>query len=411
MPEKSELHTEEIKLGAQIQRVLQSIRTHLKMDIGFVSEFDRGRRWFRYVDGDSPIFTAGDSNPLPESYCSYIVKGKIPRLLQNAIDDPIAIAIEATRTIPVGAHISVPIILFGTTWGTLCCFSYTPNYELGDRELAHMQLGADLIAGLLEAATIARGDYLEIEKSIDKIISDRNIQMVYQPIYRLSDDRVVAFEALARFNLVPIRSPDKWFADAERVGRGIDLEFLAIEEAMAGFLSLPRHTSISLNLSPAAILSDRFAIMFEAMPLEHVILEVTEHSQIECYSTLKSAIRRFRDQGLRLAIDDVGAGHASFRHVLDLAPDLIKLDMSLTRNIDSDVGRQALASAITQFGREMGCEVVAEGVETDNELLTLRRVGVTKVQGFLVSRPLTLKDASTILLTGRLLARRLSPSG
>lgn len=91
-----------------------------------------------------------------------------------------------------------------------------------------------------------------------------------------------------------------------------------------------------------------------------------------------------------MAVDDAGAGYASFRHILKLKPDVIKLDSSLIRNVDSDTGCRALAAALIRFAEETGCKVVAEGVETQEELTMLRRLEVSKAQGYLLGRPLPL---------------------
>ncbi len=398
--DKNQHDLEEVGLTQLIQHVLCVVRCSIGMDFGFVSEFDGGLRIFRYVDGCLANIRPGDGSPLAESYCYYIVKGEMPALLRDALEDPIAASLPATKELPVGAHVSVPIRLSdGGFFGTLCCLSYKPNDRLGSQQVALLELGASIIARILETAGVRRDNYLTTERMILEVLKNRTIGIVYQPICRLADQRIVAFEALARFPQQPIRSPDRWFADAERVGLGVELEFLAVEEAMASFLSLPQPSSISLNLSPASIASDRFSILFDALPLDRVILEVTEHAAIDSYETLRTRLAPLRDRGLRLAIDDVGAGYSSFRHVLDLEPNLIKLDISLTRNINLDLGRQALAESISQFGRRTDCEVVAEGVETEEELKTLTEAGVTKVQGYLISKPLPLDLARSISLT------------
>jgi len=99
------------------------------------------------------------------------------------------------------------------------------------------------------------------------------------------------------------------------------------------------------------------------------------------------ALKPLRKRGLRIAVDDTGAGHSSFRHILQMHPDYIKLDMSLSRGIDRDPARRALASALIWFAREIGCKLVAEGVEKASELRTLRDIGVKIVQGHLIARP------------------------
>ena len=117
------------------------------------------------------------------------------------------------------------------------------------------------------------------------------------------------------------------------------------------------------------------------------MLEVTEHALVEDYERLADVLGPLRSKGLRLAVDDAGAGYASFRHILKLKPDVIKLDSSLIRNVDSDTGCRALAAALIRFAEETACKVVAEGVETEAELAMLRRLQVNKAQGYLLGRP------------------------
>jgi EAL domain-containing protein (putative c-di-GMP-specific phosphodiesterase class I) len=108
-------------------------------------------------------------------------------------------------------------------------------------------------------------------------------------------------------------------------------------------------------------------------------------------------LRPLRARGLRLAVDDAGAGYASFRHILRLRPDHIKLDMSLTRNIDTDKSKRALALALIEFARETGSELIAEGIETQGELATLRELGVMRGQGYLLGRPAPFSAAQQLL--------------
>ncbi len=130
------------------------------------------------------------------------------------------------------------------------------------------------------------------------------------------------------------------------------------------------------------------------------MVELTEHAAVASYEALRDALAPLRNRGLGLAIDDVGAGHATLRHVLDLAPEIIKLDRSLIRAIDAHSARRALTEALTGYGRHIGCEIVAEGVETQAEYAVLRGIGVTRVQGFLTGRPIPLAAAASLPLSG-----------
>jgi len=123
------------------------------------------------------------------------------------------------------------------------------------------------------------------------------------------------------------------------------------------------------------------------VPAGRIVLEITEHSPVSDYDVLRRALEPLRELGVRVAIDDVGAGFASMRHVLRLDPDLLKLDMTLTRAIDADTSRHALVVALVAFAAQVGAGVVAEGVETQEELSALEDAGVQFAQGFLLARP------------------------
>ena len=127
------------------------------------------------------------------------------------------------------------------------------------------------------------------------------------------------------------------------------------------------------------------------------MLEITEHAHVDDYDQLLGALQPLRQAGVRVAVDDAGAGYASLQHILQLKPDLIKLDMALTRNIDADRPRRALASALIGFAQETGSRIIAEGVETAGELAVLRDLGVEKAHGFFLGRPTSLEHALKLI--------------
>jgi EAL domain-containing protein (putative c-di-GMP-specific phosphodiesterase class I) len=386
--------TEAMSSDAHIRKVLNIVRTHLDMDVGFVAEFVDGKRVFRHVDGDQSPVAPGDSGLLEDSYCQRVVDGRLPELMTDACDNAEALTISATRELPVGAHMSVPLRLpDGRVFGTFCCFSFLANPSLNARDLRILRAFAAIVADLIHEELDAQRELKQKRERIEKVIANQAFHVRYQPIYRLNDETVAGFEALARFEAEPYRSPDKWFAEADEVGLGEELEIALARKALEALSEFPKDVLLSVNFSPATIMTSSFAQLFATLPLDRVVLEVTEHAAVANYTELSARLHPFRLRGLLLAVDDAGAGHSSFRHVLDLRPDTIKLDMSLTRNIDRDRGRQALASALSMFGRAMGSQIVAEGVESEAELDALRRVGVTKVQGYLTGRPMPLADA------------------
>jgi EAL domain-containing protein (putative c-di-GMP-specific phosphodiesterase class I)/CheY-like chemotaxis protein len=223
------------------------------------------------------------------------------------------------------------------------------------------------------------------------------IQIVYQPIFDLLDGSVAGMEALARFDVEPSLPPDTWFAEAEAVGLARDLEVAALHASLRAFAQIPPGAFLALNASPTFAVAPELRDAILGVPGERIVLEVTEHSPVADYEALSANLGALRELGVRVAIDDVGAGFASLRHVLRLDPDLIKLDMSLTHAIDTDDNRLALAAALISFASHIGADVVAEGVETTEELSALRDAGVGFAQGFLLALPEPMKRSTLSL--------------
>jgi EAL domain-containing protein (putative c-di-GMP-specific phosphodiesterase class I) len=178
-----------------------------------------------------------------------------------------------------------------------------------------------------------------------------------------------------------------WFRQAADVGLGEALELLAIERAIEAFDTLPAAASLSVNASPDTLCSPKLIDIVRAAPADRLIVELTEHAVIADYARFNAAVSGLRERGIRLAVDDAGSGFASLRHILDVHPEIIKLDMALTRHIDRDDGRRALASALCDFAGNLGAQVIAEGIEEQQELDELLGLGIEYGQGYLLGRP------------------------
>lgn len=375
---------------ARLEWLLQAARNHLKLDVGFISEFTNGHRVFRHVDlanGGGEI-EVGASEPLEDSFCHWVAQGKIPNILNDSGAHPLAASLSVTKTMSVGSYISTPIRLpDGRVYGTFCCFSSTADPFLTRRNLQTLEAFAEVAGHQIQEALESGKEQQQGIERISSMIASEDLDILYQPAIRLETGTVMFQEALARFHSDPSDPPDRWFALAALVGLGSELEKLAIRHALAGMRLLPPDSSMSINISPETILSPGFESVFAGVPLEKVILEITEHAAVGSYTKVLMILEPLRKRGLRLAIDDAGAGYSSFRHILALRPDIIKLDMSLVRNIHLDPPRRALASALIHFASEVGCELVAEGVEKVGELQSLRELGVGIVQGYLTGGP------------------------
>jgi EAL domain-containing protein (putative c-di-GMP-specific phosphodiesterase class I) len=202
----------------------------------------------------------------------------------------------------------------------------------------------------------------------------------------LESSDCVAFEALTRFPDEPERETSEWFATANELGLGSDLELAAIREALTHFAELPESTSLALNVSAATAISPRFFALVGSIA-DRLIIELTEHDPVQDYRELETALARLRRLGARIAIDDVGAGFASLRHILRLRPDILKLDLTLTREIETDRSSRAITSALVQFAKTTDVLIAAEGIETQRELDVLRELGVDHGQGYFLGRP------------------------
>lgn len=221
---------------------------------------------------------------------------------------------------------------------------------------------------------------------IRRLVAGEGRTVVYQPIVRLHGRALVGMEALTRIQSDEGRPVDQWFLEAGRLGLGTDLELAAVRSAIAGLPRLPASTFLSVNVSYTTAETDDFFEM--AGPVAgRLVVEITEHEPVDDYDRLALALGRLRSEGARIAIDDAGAGFASLRHILLIEPEIIKLDVSLTRGIDSDPRRRALASALISFAEELRLTVVAEGIETESEESALEGLGVAFGQGYFIGRP------------------------
>jgi len=236
-----------------------------------------------------------------------------------------------------------------------------------------------------KAAQIALEQRTEV---VREAIASRSFETHFQPIVDLRSGQPIGAEALSRFAQLPVRAPDLWFAEAASVGLGVELELIAIESALEQLHLLPNGVYLSLNASVETMMTDRFSEVLSDAACERLVLELTEHTKVVDYELLAQKIARVRSAGVRVAVDDAGAGYSGLGHILNLRPDVIKLDISLTRGIDKDPARRALGRALLSFGLDAyDASLVAEGIETAGEYETLRSLGCPCGQGFYLGRP------------------------
>lgn len=232
--------------------------------------------------------------------------------------------------------------------------------------------------------------------NLQEVIHSQAIQPTFQPVVHLEDGVVKAYEALARFDQAHFPSPADAFAAALEAGVGVDLELLALERAFAYLDEMPAGAWLSANLSVEALLTPRVCATLMAHAPRGIAVELTEHTQVHDYPALVKVTEGLREAGILIAVDDAGAGFASLSHILQLRPDIIKLDITLTRGIDNDPVRMALARSLVGFAEDIGAMLIAEGIETVAEHEKLQALGVKLGQGYFMARPGPLPDRAHI---------------
>ena len=385
---------------SSIDRALRTIRTHLGMEVAYVSRFVDNNSVFREVDapGLEHLIQVGDTHSLDDVYCRHILNGRLPKLMPDTSAEPFAKAMPITDAVPIGKHMSIPLKLSdGSVYGMFCCLGPAPDATLTDRDLRTMNVFAEFTAFEIEREIEAERTKREKREQIIQAIDEKRLAIRYQPIYQVNDHRPVGFECLSRFQTEPYQPPNVWFQEAADVALGEWLEKEAIKAALPQLKSIHEKAYLALNASPETVMSADFAKVFDNVPHDRIVLEITEHAHVSDYASLNLALSPLRRNGIRLAVDDAGSGYSSLQHIIQLKPDIIKLDISLTANVDKDPMRYALASALISFARTIGCEIVAEGIETKTELAALKALGVHKVQGYYLAKPMEALTAAALL--------------
>jgi EAL domain-containing protein (putative c-di-GMP-specific phosphodiesterase class I) len=235
--------------------------------------------------------------------------------------------------------------------------------------------------------------WMESRRRVQAVLDNpEQLAVVFQPIVELSSNAIVAVEALARFRAEPARGPDAWFAEAEQAGIGVELELLAVANALVARRLLPNDVALTVNVGPAAVVSPGLRQMLRAAGAACLVVELTEHTKFDDYDALLHAVGAIRESGVQLSVDDAGAGFSGLSHILKLSPDFIKLDRELIKGVDTDPVRRALTASMVGFAAGTRAKIIAEGIETADELEAVRALGVGYAQGYFLGRPVPLAD-------------------
>jgi len=383
-----------------IDRILQTVRGHLGLEIAFVSRYvENEQRELTHVSTDLDLpMGPGFREDREDSYCWHILQGRLPELIQDPADHPLTQKLAITDFLPVGCHVNTPLRLAdGTVWGSFCALGRQPDRSMNPRDLAILKSFAGLVGERIESSLEEDITLREARKRVEAMLDGHAVTMFQQPIHDLKTAKPVGVECLARFPDLNKRGPQAWFDDAERTGLGNELEMTAVRCALETVGTVPDGIYAAINASPATILSGNLRRELEQAEPGNLVIEITEHQQVDDFAALAREIEALKPFA-RIAIDDVGTGYAGLRHLIELQPDILKMDMVLTRECDSDPARRAIAAAMVQFAGDIGARLVAEGIETEAERAVMQDLGVDYGQGYLFARPLPVVAAQQHLL-------------
>jgi len=370
----------------KVAELLRIAKKSLGLSMTFLSRLDGETQHLEVVESTIPLFHDGQTQPQATSLCQAILDGKLPSVIPNIAKIPEAKRLPAARFPRLRSYVSVPVSLSdGTLYGTFCAAGFTADNELSKRDRALLEVLASATATIIEPGIRERERVAAIRERVQPVIDAGGPTIVLQPIVALADGARVGVEALSRFPKEWGMAPDEVFAETASIGMGVEFEILAVRCTLA---SLPHFSGyLSVNFSPATLLHHHCISLLEESPLERIVLEFTEHDRVENYEELATALAPLRARGMRLAIDDVGAGFSSLRHIMLTSPDIIKLDRSIVAGVSTDQVQHTLVQALVNFGHEAGASMVAEGVETKDDAATLRDTGVDYAQGWYFARP------------------------
>lgn len=242
---------------------------------------------------------------------------------------------------------------------------------------------------------------------LKEVLKTGAVLSVYQPVVDLVERRVLGYEALTRLRAGTFNGPDELFKAAYDNDAIWKLERLCRERAIRGLSGFRADHLLFLNMEPDSIYDpalrseEIFRLLGEAdLKPTQIVLEITEHAAVQEYEAFRQMLSYFQFHGFRLAVDDVGSGYSGLKSIAELRPDYIKIDMALIRDIHLHAIKQDLTATITRFSSSSGTTLIAEGVETVEELRCLQRLGVRYAQGFLFARPASPPPAPDLSMVG-----------
>jgi len=322
----------------QIADLLQTAKKSLRLSVAFLSRMDGTTQHLEVVESSIPVlFHDGIQQEQKTTFCQHVLDGNLPAVMPDMRKSALAMSLPVAKMPRIRSYVTTPVVLSdGSLYGTLCAFGFTSDAALTKRDKSLMDVLASAAATIIEPGLRKEQYRSEIETRLAPVVDRGGPVVVLQPIVDLTTGERVGAEALSRFPAEWGKAPDVVFAEAHAIGLGDRLELLALQRAAADLDSVPGY--VSMNVSPGTLLTDGCVDLLSALSLSRVLLELSEHDQVEDYGALAAVLDPLRARGMGLAIDDVGAGFSSLRHIVVTSPDVIKMDRGIVSGVDTDPG-------------------------------------------------------------------------
>ncbi len=375
--------------GEAVHRILRLAREQLEMELTWLARFVDGRQVFQAFDGDPGRFALTGETELgvDETFCVRVIDGRLPPVIPDTLADERTAQLPGTKDHHLGAYVGAPVYVGrGDLYGMLCAVSRESEPSLRHRDAKLLRMLADLLTEPLTAQLAHDAQSAAFVRKATAMLDAGGMTVDLQPILDLASGEIVSVEALARFALYPY-SVEGWFAQAHQAGCGVELELDAVLKAHEFLAALPPSLTLAVNASPDVACSSALLDVVTAIDPTRMVVEITEHRRASEPSMFASAIRRLKDEGVQVAIDDAGTGYSDLRQILELQPDIVKLDRELIAGVDTDPVKVSLVQALVAFAKDTGILLVAEGISSPSIRSVLRDLQVGYGQGFALGPP------------------------
>lgn len=373
----------------EISHLIEALRAHLDMDVAFVSrQIGTTHRIFTHVaaHGVAPL-ASGDLNPNENSLCWLVIEGKLPERVTDTSLYEAAACLPITDAANVRSHFSVPMRRRnGEVHGSLCCFSYRPRPDIEERDMQMIRSVAQIVSDQIESRIEHEERGEGAAKEIARLIVDDALTVIHQPIYDLTDWHLIGHECLMRHKQSPDRSPRELLDQARAAGRTLELELHIARKALATLDPAHPERFIAINVSPETLASPALRTVIPEGLASRLVIELNQQEAAREHGSIKAAIEVLKERAW-VAVSSEGVGFAGLQALVDLGPDIVKIDRDFLAGIAADSSRRALVKALVQFATETGVTLIAQGVETREDLQALRELGVRFAQGDVLGKP------------------------